>query len=107
MAVSILEVGFRILSKIENGLFYNELINILAEYEYDDRFGFVSCSYTPIHIFFPVIIPVFEYYDLLYEDDVSELNDTLCNIIYFPVFITIMLIFLTGNIFLFPIALFY
>ena len=104
LAISILTVTYEIYSHLENGLFYNELLNILAEYEYDNKFGFLSCSYTPIYIFFPIIIPVFEYYDLFYEEDVNELNETICNLLYFPIFIIIICVFVCINLCLVPLV---
>lgn len=98
---------YNIYSNYENGLFYNELLNILAEYEYDNKFGFISCSYTPIYIFFPILIPVFEYYDIFYEEDVKELNETICNLLYFPIFIIIISFFFFLNLILTPLVYFW
>ena len=61
MAIAIISVTYGNYYEFENGLYYDELIRVMPEYEYDDQFGFIVCAWTPLHIFFIVMIPLIEY----------------------------------------------
>lgn len=61
MAIAIISVTYGNYYEFENGLYYDELIRVMPEYEYDDYFGFIVCAWTPLHIFFIVMIPLIEY----------------------------------------------
>ena len=61
LVIAIIFVIYKIYYQCENGLFYNELIRVMPEYEYDDCFGFIVCAWTPLHILFIFMIPLMEY----------------------------------------------
>jgi hypothetical protein len=61
LVIAIITVVYGKYYECENGLYYDELIKVMPEYEYDDQYGFIVCAWTPLHAFFIVMIPIIEY----------------------------------------------
>ena len=61
LAIAIICVTYGMFYEFENGLYYDELIRVMPEYQYDDKFGFIVCAWTPLHILFFAMIPLMEY----------------------------------------------
>ena len=45
---------------IKNGLFYDQLIEVIPENEWSDYFGIFACNYVPFLVFTPVQILFFQ-----------------------------------------------
>ena len=46
-----------------------------------------------MHVVFPILIPIIEYVDIFYKEDIPYLNDVICKFFYFPIAIAIVFIF--------------
>lgn len=46
-----------------------------------------------MHVVFPILIPIIEYVDIFYKEDIPYLNDVICKFFYFPIAIAIVIIF--------------
>ena len=106
LAVSILTVTYRKYYEYENGLYYNELITVMPQFQYDDKFGCISCVWTPMHIVFPFLIPIIEYVDIFYKEDIPYLNDLVCKFFYLPVALAIITVFIFSNFSFIILAIF-
>ena len=61
LGIAIISVTYSNYYKCENGLFYDELIKVMPEFEYDNEYGFIVCAWTPLHALFILMIPFIEY----------------------------------------------
>ena len=66
----------------------------MPQFQYDDKFGCISCVWTPMHIVFPILLPIIEYVDIFYKEDIPYLNDLVCKFFYFPIAMAIILVFI-------------
>jgi len=71
-----------------------------------DKFGCISCVWTPMHIVFPFLIPIIEYVDIFYKEDIPYLNDLVCKFFYLPVALAIITVFIFSNFTFIILAIF-
>ena len=78
LGIAIISVTYSNYYKCENGLFYDDLIKVMPEFEYDDEYGFIVCAWTPLHAFFILMIPFIEYTAIRHPSDLRKINDMFC-----------------------------
>jgi hypothetical protein len=47
-----------------------------------------------MHIVFPILLPLLEYVDIFYKEDIPYLNEIVCRFFYFPIAVAIVVSFL-------------
>jgi hypothetical protein len=56
--IAILGTVYSSLTPLENGLYFDELIEVLPEMEWNEHFGCIVCVQTPLQWLYIIILPV-------------------------------------------------
>lgn len=86
----------------KSGLYYEVLISHFPAMEFDEKYGSLAIAIAPFNL---LIIPFSWIYLLpLSDESLTKFNYFLCKILYFPVAISITIIFTIINVIIIPFA---
>eukprot|EP00347_Sterkiella_histriomuscorum_P018277 403346125 len=105
LIIAILSTTFAILHEKQLALYYDGIIEAIPQYKYDRTYGSLVCSFPPFNILVLPFTLVFAFYKN--EFFLQKLNNGLLHISYFPVFLTMLVIFIALNLILIPLAYLY
>lgn len=95
--IAILSSTFAFYDKMKLGLYYNVLNSMFAEYEWDDHYGALICVKPPLPTYV-LLMPLLPFYALLSGNVLKVFNSIVCQLLFLPHAIVVLILFTLVNI---------